>query len=280
MVNRKKIEENPESIDRLAPFVIPQLDLLYPSVIDDLSMIVCPSNPEYKEDIAEISEKGLYGIFDESNVQHFSYVYLGWAFDRLGIDQAQKISDFPLLCEMARPPLPPEMRDIEPIYVTPQFAGGIEALLSSIIEGYKSTSPAKNLLHAVDNDLEVNEPLGNNGSTTIHRLGKGIERFLVTDQNDTSAMKQCASRIGTMMDAYGGDGYMMYFNHIPGGANVLYLDGHVEFVSYVGNAPGPGIDGGATAPVLPGMAPIVDCISNLGNGVHLQLLLQTNKGSK
>ena len=27
------------------------------------------------------------------------------------------------------------------------------------------------------------------------------------------------------------------FNHVPGGANVLYMDGHVEFVKYPGRPP-------------------------------------------
>jgi prepilin-type processing-associated H-X9-DG protein len=27
------------------------------------------------------------------------------------------------------------------------------------------------------------------------------------------------------------------FNHVPGGSNVLYMDGHVEFVKYPGEAP-------------------------------------------
>lgn len=27
------------------------------------------------------------------------------------------------------------------------------------------------------------------------------------------------------------------FNHIPGGSNVLYMDGHVEFLRYPGKAP-------------------------------------------
>ncbi len=28
-----------------------------------------------------------------------------------------------------------------------------------------------------------------------------------------------------------------YFNHVPGGANVLYMDGHVEFIRYPGEVP-------------------------------------------
>jgi prepilin-type processing-associated H-X9-DG protein len=27
------------------------------------------------------------------------------------------------------------------------------------------------------------------------------------------------------------------FNHVPGGSNVLYMDGHVEFVKYPGPPP-------------------------------------------
>ena len=29
----------------------------------------------------------------------------------------------------------------------------------------------------------------------------------------------------------------MFFNHIPGGANVMYFDGHVDFVRYPGKFP-------------------------------------------
>ena len=27
------------------------------------------------------------------------------------------------------------------------------------------------------------------------------------------------------------------FNHVPGGSNILYMDGHVEFVKYLGKDP-------------------------------------------
>jgi prepilin-type processing-associated H-X9-DG protein len=27
------------------------------------------------------------------------------------------------------------------------------------------------------------------------------------------------------------------FNHVPGGSNVLYMDGHAEFIKYPGKAP-------------------------------------------
>jgi len=74
------------------------------------------------------------------------------------------------------------------------------------------------------------------------RLREGIERFLITDINNPAGSAQAQSTVFVMFDAYGngatfqtaisGGGYMgtITFNHIPGGSNVLYMDGHAEFV--------------------------------------------------
>ncbi|MCA1902844.1 MAG: hypothetical protein LDL53_11625 [Candidatus Hydrogenedens sp.] len=35
-----------------------------------------------------------------------------------------------------------------------------------------------------------------------------------------------------MLDQLGTSGTAVFFNHIPGGCNVLYLDGHCEFIRY------------------------------------------------
>jgi len=68
------------------------------------------------------------------------------------------------------------------------------------------------------------------GGDTFFRLRQGIERFLITDINNPAASATAASiipimwdHISTKTDAYG---------HVPGGANVLYLDGHVTFIKY------------------------------------------------
>jgi len=78
--------------------------------------------------------------------------------------------------------------------------------------------------------------------TTFQRLREGVERFLITDINNPAGAAQSQSSIAVMWDAIGvagdrsdaeghtpGSG-VMRFNHIPGGSNVLYMDGHVEFV--------------------------------------------------
>jgi prepilin-type N-terminal cleavage/methylation domain-containing protein/prepilin-type processing-associated H-X9-DG protein len=73
------------------------------------------------------------------------------------------------------------------------------------------------------------------------RLKEGIERFLITDINNPAAGAMAQSSVPVMWDAwsvgttwhtltYGGDNGVLRFNHVPGGSNVLYMDGHVRFI--------------------------------------------------
>jgi len=73
------------------------------------------------------------------------------------------------------------------------------------------------------------------------RLREGIERFFITDINNPAASAQAQSTIPTMWDGWGtadpswggtGIGVIAAFNHVPGGGNVLYMDGHVEYVRF------------------------------------------------
>lgn len=47
------------------------------------------------------------------------------------------------------------------------------------------------------------------------------------------------SEIAVMWDSVWtpAEGSESYFNHVPGGGNVLYMDGHVSFVRYPGEWP-------------------------------------------
>jgi len=73
------------------------------------------------------------------------------------------------------------------------------------------------------------------------RLKEGIERFFITDINNPAAGARAQSNIVTMWDCWATDNSIFagaagsgsaIFNHIPGGSNVLYMDGHVAFVKY------------------------------------------------
>ena len=79
---------------------------------------------------------------------------------------------------------------------------------------------------------------GFSGSSTVPRLREGIERFAITDINNPASAAMVQSQLVVMFDTFGSfaDSGMtaggVVFNHIPGGSNVLYMDGHVEFIRY------------------------------------------------
>jgi prepilin-type N-terminal cleavage/methylation domain-containing protein/prepilin-type processing-associated H-X9-DG protein len=76
-----------------------------------------------------------------------------------------------------------------------------------------------------DSNWEFDVPVGERDG--LWRLREGIERFFVTDVNSAAASAVAQSELAVMWDAIASGATM--FNHVPGGSNVLYLDGHVEF---------------------------------------------------
>lgn len=81
------------------------------------------------------------------------------------------------------------------------------------------------------------------------RLREGVERFFITDINNPGAAAIAQSEIFVMFDTWANtDNIAMdaglpvppavaFYNHVPGGSNVLYMDGHVEFVRYNSKPP-------------------------------------------
>lgn len=97
----------------------------------------------------------------------------------------------------------------------------------------------------VDRDATVTPGFGNGGSyndplntrDTVFRLREGIERFMITDINNPAASAMAQSTLFIMADGVSTN--VNEFNHIPGGSNVLYMDGHVEFSRYEEKGKGP-----------------------------------------
>jgi prepilin-type processing-associated H-X9-DG protein len=65
---------------------------------------------------------------------------------------------------------------------------------------------------------------------TLFRLREGIERFLITDINNPGASAEAQSTVPMVWDHL--SVFAQDFAHVPGGLNVLYLDGHVRFMRY------------------------------------------------
>ena len=76
------------------------------------------------------------------------------------------------------------------------------------------------------------------GTVNVMMLREGIERFLITDINNAGGAASAQSQLVVMWDSskvaggYSQQKGVVMFNHVPGGANTLYMDGHVEFVKY------------------------------------------------
>ena len=68
------------------------------------------------------------------------------------------------------------------------------------------------------------------GQVPLMRLKEGVERFMVTDINNPGASAMAQSHLAVVWDNLSSD--VQNFNHVPGGSNVLYMDGHATFVRY------------------------------------------------
>ena len=74
-------------------------------------------------------------------------------------------------------------------------------------------------------------------------MREGIERFFISDINNPAATAMAQSEINVMWDSVWDpigtvdEPGASYFNHVPGGGNVLYMDGHVSFIRYPGEWP-------------------------------------------
>jgi prepilin-type N-terminal cleavage/methylation domain-containing protein/prepilin-type processing-associated H-X9-DG protein len=102
---------------------------------------------------------------------------------------------------------------------------------NSILEGWASSTDLLLALAPVmtdpDDDFTLAHPAGD---VQVYRLREGIERFFISDINNAAATNKGQSELAVMWDVI--MTVTSSFNHVPGGANVLFMDGHVEFIKY------------------------------------------------
>src|SRR5690606_38196571 len=78
--------------------------------------------------------------------------------------------------------------------------------------------------------LALLEPQGSGGGDTIYPLREGIERFMITDINNAGSGARAQSEIPAFFDQIeigAGQSHALKYHHAPGGANTLFMDGHV-----------------------------------------------------
>ena len=253
--------EDPTSTDCVSAALGPQVDSIYPEYLNDPAIAICPSDANDTVKYLQ-NDQGEFNLHMKPERIDASYAYFGWCLDRMDktpfITPAQLPSISILLSMVGESfNLPPTAT------INGQFGYMAEGLFAEAAARLGSMGPGSSIAaearKAVDSDIETPVNFGNGGGTILYRLREGIERFLITDINNAAATAQAQSTVFIMMDQLSAAGAIEYFNHIPGGCNVLYLDGHVDFIRYVAS-PG-GTDEGATAPVLPSIATLVGSLT-------------------
>jgi prepilin-type processing-associated H-X9-DG protein len=94
---------------------------------------------------------------------------------------------------------------------------------AAFFEAYDTLSP-----DALDENITVAEGKGNAGGSTLYRLSAGVDRFLITDINTIFCGPGGSSIVPIMWERPYIDPKKSI--HQPSGGNVIYLDGHVEYL--------------------------------------------------
>jgi prepilin-type N-terminal cleavage/methylation domain-containing protein/prepilin-type processing-associated H-X9-DG protein len=214
--------------------VCPDAPSIYPEYLTDGNLFVCPSSARLsKEDM--VREDGTSILDDDIDRSYdvwrasFAYMYLGYLFDQLEDDDPSTPAG-PLFAAMGIPP-PPGLGNVSLQIVNWYF--GLLAMPSGMV--WNDAAERQAVRDDLQKDVSVPDGSGNGGGGTIYRLREGIERFLISDINNPAASAVGQSEIPVMMDQISVK--VSDFNHVPGGSNVLYMDGHVEFLRYPGKAP-------------------------------------------
>ncbi len=249
--------------EKLELVAAPLVSAWYPNYNTDFAICVCPSDAV--DDIDSLKdESGDWDVVSEPWKAAFSYAYFSWILDLLASPDLPPV-DINSFVNLFAVSAALEINVPQEGLVTRQFGEMSDGLLRNIVERIADTPGGIVLLELAAMDVKVTPGLGNGGGDTIYRIKEGNERFLITDVNNpqTSAMAQ--STLFAMMDTFGNASGIHYFNHVPGGCNVLFMDGHVAWVPYVAPAPGmnntPSMDLGATQPVLPSLANMIGIFS-------------------
>jgi prepilin-type N-terminal cleavage/methylation domain-containing protein/prepilin-type processing-associated H-X9-DG protein len=184
---------------------IPNMAALYPEYLSDWNVLICPS---FSAGVDPIQ------LWDQGQTTSESWLDVP-GFSNNGAVEA---------CELTSEPYYYYGYAMSPVlFPTPADFTNFETVV-----GEYAIDVAADPMQS-DDDWALSVPVG--GKDTIYRLREGIERFFITDINNPAASAQAQSEIVVMHDGVSDE--PSHFNHIPGGANVLYQDGHVAFVKWL-----------------------------------------------
>ena len=221
-------------------FSAPHATAVYPEYLTDLNVAKCPSD-------AGVDASGAYVAARLPDTGDFDT----WV--QAARDAGDKLSEDYFLCaELGRSYL---YKGYVSTNVGEYYGiwGAMGALAADQTVTILNITPAvnvKDFTKDLDMDsgtwpsmVDPSVAAGTAGGNSVLRLREGIERFFITDINNPASSAQAQSSIAVQWDTFGtpedsaNTGGGTVFNHVPGGCNVLYMDGHATFIRYPGDYP-------------------------------------------
>jgi len=190
--------------------------MLYPEYLTDVNILVCPSDADAEEvRKAFHKDSNLDQPVEACRLARGSYYYFGWAF----------LPEIVILPGVTPPTDPSQVDLSDPMIAALQYVK--PEVVMAVYKIYFDSGAS--------NEERIKAKLQDLGP--VPRLRMGIERFLITDINNPGASAKASSVIPVMWDEIAVYGSATTFNHVPGGGNCLYMDGHVEFLRWPSKFP-------------------------------------------
>jgi prepilin-type N-terminal cleavage/methylation domain-containing protein/prepilin-type processing-associated H-X9-DG protein len=192
---------------------VPDGAAIYPEYLTDVNVLACPSDSD-----GNWVKEGRFNVNGDPDkpilaclIGYSSYYYYSWAI---------------LNENLLAPGVDENKYPFDPYNdLNPDWLAGMVGLLAQFQAWGNGT---------IDDSI-FDKDVGS-ASGTAYRLREGIERFFITDINNPAGSSKAQSEIWIMTDEIW-QTEPKNFNHVPGGANVLYMDGHVEFIRFPGKTP-------------------------------------------
>ena len=179
---------------------------VYPEYLTDLNIWLCPSDVEGKSVFDPEGNTGQNWVYDSGSVPP--------------VNPGDPLYGKPDLRKLAM------QGDTSYLYI------GFAVPTNEWLEGWASMNDLVAQMVIIfplpDEDHTMTHPVL--GDLELRRFREGIERFFITDINNPAGSAQAQSELAVMWDVVSIN--VNDFNHVPGGSNVLFMDGHVEFIRY------------------------------------------------
>ena len=235
---------------------------VYPEYVTDLNLWICPSAVNagtladrwkcpggaycQSDCVADPAYPG-FDIAKMGNDEQHSYYYYGYITDTDGAFATMQVTLRPyatLVCTNAGGSGDYTAGTDYASHTAHPARAAVDSALSSDYDPSKSGMSWAQIQSTIDAQIAGSgytppTPIvaqGTAGSTTLTKLREGAERFLITDINNPAGSAMAQSEVAVMWDRFvystTDSDRRSRFNHLPGGSNVLFMDGHVEFVRY------------------------------------------------